>query len=267
MISIHTTATAGRVPARPAGTRLVASVDVEWTKNYRIPNGNVPFCYSVAYLFVPATGPVDLGRLPVQVCSRYVQDGAETGELVQLAAAEIGQALTRADLVVGHQLSSDLAVLNAAGHLHGIPADGANQIQRARDAWHERRQPRPAGRRGGAQVVDTRYDAGHVLSGVSRRLVDVCADLHLDVAQPELRGTSMTAVHRRWLENGDQEARERVTVLNLRHSLSAALVALTSTHRTPAGQPVQVNQMLAEHLPPSIAWLQHPVFTATLAPA
>lgn len=50
--------------------------------------------------------------------------------------------------------------------------------------------------------------------------VDVCAELRLDVTQPELRGSSMTALHRRWPQDGDVAAREKITVLNLRHSLS-----------------------------------------------
>ena len=266
MISVHTTAKAGRPPRRPAGMRLVASVDVEWTKNYRIANGNVPFCYSVTYLLVPATGRVDLSDVPVLVSSRYVEEIEETAGLVQAASAEIDRALQTADLVVGHQLSSDLAVLQAAGTLRGTPVTCAAELQRARMAWHQRRAQHPApGQR--ARVIDTRYDADHVLTGTSRRLVDVCTDLALDVTQPELRGTSMTAVHRRWLDHGDVEARERVTVLNLRHSLSAALVALSSTGRMQAGQPVQVNEMLVQHLPDHLDWLRHPQFMATLAVA
>lgn len=63
MISIHTTPKAGRPPRRPAGTQLVASVDAEWTKHYPIPNGNVPFGYSITYLILPTTGPLDLAEL------------------------------------------------------------------------------------------------------------------------------------------------------------------------------------------------------------
>jgi hypothetical protein len=112
-------------------------------------------------------------------------------------------------------------------------------------------------------VVDTRYDADAVLTGASRRLVDVCDDLDLDVTQPELRGTSMTAVHRRWLEQADPLAREKITVLNVRHGLSAALVAVVAT-RAAAVQPVAVNRMLSDLLPPSISWLTHPTFTGLL---
>jgi hypothetical protein len=38
------------VPVAPAGTLLAAAIDVEWSKNYRVSDGNVPFCYSVAWL-------------------------------------------------------------------------------------------------------------------------------------------------------------------------------------------------------------------------
>lgn len=263
MITVATTRRPGRVPARPAGTRLLASIDVEWTKNYRIRNGNVPFCYSVTYLAIPTSGPVDLQDLTFQFTSRYVEDPTETSQLITAATTEITDALDRAHLVIGHQLSSDLAVLQAAGTVNSTPAPCLAQLQHARDLWKQRRHPQDAGR-GHADVVDTRYDADHVLTGTSRRLVDVCADLDLEVTQPELRGTSMTAVHRRWLERHDTEARERVTVLNLRHSLSAALVALTSTGRT-GRQPVSVNRMLADQLPSTLTWLRHPQFAATLA--
>lgn len=57
-----------------------------------------------------------------------------------------------------------------------------------RDAWRQRRASRPAYPR----VIDTRYDVGHLLSGTSRRLVDVCSELRLDVTQPELRGAPHT---------------------------------------------------------------------------
>ena len=45
----------GRVPARSPDSRLLASLDVEWQKNYRIKNGNRAFCYSVTWLTLPTT--------------------------------------------------------------------------------------------------------------------------------------------------------------------------------------------------------------------
>jgi len=184
----------------------------------------------------------------------YVQDAGETKDLVAAANQTLAELIWRADLIAGHQLSSDLAVLAAAAGelLSGVAA--------ARTAWHERRLAT-----GGRQrILDTRYDAGHVLACASRRLVDVCTDLRLDVTQPELRGTSMTALHRRWLETGDAAAREKIAVLNLRHSLSTALVA---AHAAGLGswQPgLNVNRLLAAELGGSYGWLTSPAFAALL---
>ncbi|MBX6722976.1 MAG: hypothetical protein IRY92_07050 [Dactylosporangium sp.] len=245
----------GSVPVRPAGTRLVASVDVEWSKNYRITGGNRAFCYSIVWLAVPvADQPLRItAGLPFWSTSVYLDHDRERPQLVENAAADIGAAVTAADLIVGHQLCSDLAVLTAnAGTT--VPA----ALPAARRAWHERRAD-PARR-----VLDTRFDAGHVLAGASRRLVDVCGELRLDVSQPELARRSMTALHRDWLERGDTEARERVTVLNLRHSLSTAYVALRAAGHLTWRTPLNVNANLAAHWTGRLAWLDHPAFRALL---
>lgn len=107
----------GGVPARLPGTRLVASIDVEWSKNYRIKNGNQAFCYSIVWLTVPTGDGSPLllatGSLPVAYTSLYLDGDAERGDLVAAAAADIAAATEAADLITGHQLCSDLAVLAA----------------------------------------------------------------------------------------------------------------------------------------------------------
>lgn len=234
----------------------MAAVDVEWSKNYRVQGGNVPFCYSVVWLTVPRGGArPSLGTGPFWYTAAYVHDTAETRDLAAGADCALEGVLQHADLIAGHQLSSDLAVLAAAV---GAPLPGVAAV---RAAWHQRRQKSTGG---GQQIVDTRYDAGHVLACTSRRLVDVCAELRLDVTQPELHGTSMTALHRHWLDTGDATAREKITVLNLRHSLSTALVA---AHAAGLGcwQPgLNVNRVLASGLGDAFGWLSSPVFTALL---
>ena len=120
--------------------------------------------------------------------------------------------------------------------------------------------PDPASR----AYLDTRYDAGHLLACQSRRLVDVCTDLRLDVTQPELRGASMTALHRRWTERGDTTAREKITVLNLRHSLSTAIVAARAAGLAHWQPGLNVNRLLAAELGGTIGWAASPAFTALL---
>lgn len=239
------------VPVSLPGALRVAAIDVEWSKNYRVRGGNVPFCYSVTWLVLPHEH-VRPGTTGFWYTSAYVQDASETGDLAASADRALRHVLDHADLIAGHQLSSDLAVLAARAPHPGITA--------AREAWRQRRQHDP----GGPRFLDTRYDIGHILRCTSRRLVDVCADLDLDVTQPELRGTSMTALHRRWLEQADTAAREKITVLNLRHALSTTLVAARAAGLASWPPGLNVNSMLAVGLDGTLGWLNDPVFTALL---
>jgi hypothetical protein len=162
--------------------------------------------------------------------------------------------MQHASLIAGHQLCSDLGVL-AAADAAARPAAAV-----AAAAWRRRREECS----GQPRFLDTRYDTGHLLACRSRRLVDVCADLRLDVTQPELRGISMTALHRHWLQAGDVMAREKITVLNLRHSLSTAMVAARAAGLAHWQPGLNVNRLLARELGDAFGWLAHPVFTALL---
>ncbi|MFC5911789.1 hypothetical protein [Streptacidiphilus monticola] len=237
--------------AAPAGTIRVASIDVEWTKNYRIKNGNQAFCVSVVWLDIPDRGPsADLGNLTFQYASAYLEPGETSADLAAHADTVFRDALDDAHLITGHQLCSDLGVL-AANATTPVPA-----ITAARQQWKTRRTEK-------TPFTDTRFDADHLLSGKSRRLVDVCTELALDVTQPELRGTSMTALHRAWLNDGDDQARGRVSVLNLRHSLSTALVAARAEHLG-TWEHLNVNTMLARQITGQWDWTTTPAFTQLL---
>lgn len=246
----------GAVPARPPGSLLVAAIDVEWSKNYRIRGGNVPFCYSVLWLAIRrGSGSITANSARFWYTSAYVADASETPDLVAHADAAFAEVAAYADLIAGHQLSSDLAVLAASAH-GSLPG-----VAGLRVAWHQRRHTIS----GRPRILDTRYDASHLLAGASRRLVDVCAELQLEVTQPELRGVSMTALHRRWLEDRVVSAREKITVLNLRHALSTALVAIRAAELACWDPGLNVNQMLAAGLEGRFGWLDGPVFAALLA--
>lgn len=240
-------------PPHAAPGELIASVDVEWTKNYHVKNGNVPFCVSVVYLRIPTDGtPVSLSGVPWWWSSAYVETSDETVDLVRVAADHLHAAHQAGARLVGHQLSSDLGVLLAAADRE------APAILAAQQRWRARRtEPGP---------LDTRYDAGHLLPGVtSRRLVDVCTALRLDVTQPELLRTSMTARHRRWLVSGAPDDREQVSVLNLRHSLSTALVAALALGVAPSpSTTLNVNRLLADGLGGHFDYISSPTFAELL---
>ncbi len=241
----------GNIPARPAGTRLLASLDVEWQKNYRIKNGNRAFCYSVTWVTLP-TSAAAMDAVSFAYTSVYLDPDDDPAQLVALADVDLQAMLKEADLITGHQLCSDLAVL--AANADGRPA----HVEQARQTWHDRHELPITNR----SLIDTRFDVDHLLAGRSRRLVDVCTELGLDVTQPELNRKSMTALHRDWLNAEDTEARERISVLNLRHSLSTAFVALRAAGQLDWAQPVNVNRLLEVGLADSFGWLDSPTFRA-----
>jgi hypothetical protein len=170
-------------PPLPLGTRLVGAIDVECSKSYRVKGGNVPFCFSVTWLRLPIRrAGVISGTSPFWYTSAYVERPEELGTLITAADAALRSLALNADLIAGHQLCSDLAILTTA-------ANGpAPAIHAAAATWRQRHQAAPDQ----PAVLDTRYDAGHILTCRSRRLADVCTSLHLDVTQPE-RSTCATA--------------------------------------------------------------------------
>jgi hypothetical protein len=258
MITTSSLAHPTRPPKRRSSRVRIASIDVEWTKNFRIKNGSRPFCFSIAWLDLPTAGPADVSAVPFEFTSVYVDDPGETDALVRLAARAVQTAAGSADFITGHQFSSDLAVLAATA-----PDDALPVLTDARAQWKQHGHDKePAGV---AQYLDTRYDADHILTGTSRRLVDVCTELGLDVTQPELRGASMPALHRRWIEEHDPEGRERVSVLNLRHSLSTAYVAARTAGigRWPS-EGFNVNRALADGAQGAWTWLEQDTFTQLL---
>lgn len=257
--SSMTTAQRMQPPKRRSGAVRIASVDVEWTKNYRTKNGQRPFCYSVVWIDLPASGTADLATAPFEWTSVYVEEPGEMDTLIRHAANTVEAAAKSADIITGHQFCADLAVLEA-----NAPQDSIKVLQEARAQWKRRREADVDSSR----YMDTRYDAGHLLTGTSRRLVDVCTELGLNVTQPELLKVSMPAWHRRWLEEGQAEGRERVSVLNLRHFLSTAYVAArTAGLGQWPGAGLNVNQALADGAKGAWDWLDHPTFTALLEDA
>jgi hypothetical protein len=202
------------VPERPAGMLLVAAMDVEWSRNHRTPGANVPFCYSVTSLMLPS-GQTRLDTAPSWYTSVYVRDGSQTQDLIASAGRTLATLLRQASLLAGHQFGSDLAALARTSRHSAIG------IEAARTAWRRRRLALP----GRTRIIDTCYDTDHILTCTSRRLADICRNLGLHDAEPELRDTSRAALRHRSVQPGGTDAREKVTKLNLRHSLCIALIA------------------------------------------
>jgi hypothetical protein len=217
---------------------MIFSFDLEWTKNYRIKNGNQPFCFSLVYF--PAK--TDLSNVEAGLefgfCLRYVENRQEQDCLIQEAEEAISGVRGKSGLFVGHQLSSDISVLLRQG---GLSFAGIHSLQ---DAWRQRKS---GSKFGGLSVFDTRYDLDSMLKRKSRRLVDVCQELRLDVSQPEI-DSSMTKMQNDFYSLGDKAIMERLSVLNIRHSLSAALLSDFFLTGTRPSKKINVNRVLQRNL-------------------
>jgi hypothetical protein len=215
--------------------RFVVALDVEWTKNYQIKNGSRPFCYSLALLRWPHGGN-DLSTYPASFGfkSVYVTQEGDEAALITSLDNDLQAWLISDSALTGHQLSSDLSVVKNASASTLVGVEGAYEL------WRTRRSD-------DARVFDTRYDVDHLPVGASRRLVDVCGDLKLDVRQPELARDSMTKLQRDFLKHGDEKIREQLLTLNVRHSLSTALVACLGMGLVSAGAR-NVNQLVHQEM-------------------
>lgn len=247
---MHILRTCPQLP--PSSSSYIASVDVEWTKNYRIRNGNRPFCFSCVWVDVPAQKILASdSTLRFHVYAAYVDRDNEVARLAGAAIGLLANVMSWGHVLVGHQLCSDLSVLARASRSR------STDIAKVRSAW-ARRRAEELGR-----VFDTRFDMTSLPRCRSRRLVDVCEAVKLGVAQPEIRG-SMTAMQREYTKSGDRDIRERLTVMNIRHALSAALLYLWSSERLVWQHTLNVNRIIHANLTGRVEYVGSRDFAALL---
>jgi len=237
--------------------------DAEWTKNYKIKNGNVPFCFSVVVIKNEALSlaALDKGEVRFSYIQYYCEAPEEFKDLVLLAdrwSSEILSALNSSCTLCGHQISSDFSVLYNIGEAYNISP--LTYLEKIRGEWKKRKDVSPA------CIFDTRYDTTKDFLGKSRRLVDMCNDFLLDVTQPELKNQSMTKLQNIFFKTHDKDIFERISVMNLRHSLCAAVLYWLNGKLENAGQrkPVNINRCVYENLSGNFDWIASKDFLVLL---
>lgn len=236
--------------------------DAEWTKNYKIKNGNIPFCFSVIVIKndILSLGALEKGNIYFSYIQYYCQTSEEFKDLVVIAekwSSKILSALNTCFLC-GHQISSDFSVLHNIGRAYNISP--LNCLEKIRSEWKRRRTMVPA------HVIDTRYDVARDFLGNSRRLVDMCNDFLLDVTQPELKNLSMTKLQSIFYETHDKDIFERISVMNLRHSLCAVVLYWLNEKIKSVDQrkPININKSVYKCLEGDFAWIKSKDFLLLL---
>lgn len=225
-----------------ATQNLVVSFDLEWTKNYKIKNGNQPFCFS--FVFFPLNTNISKLKegLEFGILLKYVESKNEIKSLIEEADVILGHFLHHPGKVkvIGHQISSDISVILNYPSKAILP-----NFTHLKYLWKSRKEALVANK--DIAVFDTRYDMGTLLEEGSRRLVDVCQECGLIVTQPEI-ATSMTKMQNDYYTSRDIAIRERISVLNIRHSLSAAILFLLHQEGEKLETPLNTNQLLYRNL-------------------
>ncbi len=242
-------------PSLPINNCIIG-FDAEWTKNYKIKNGNVPFCFSAVSIKRSNLTITNLrsGKISFEYVQFYCEDRNEIKELISNANSFFSAIINSLDysLVSGHQLSSDFSVfLNIA---NALGSNNAKNIAKIVSLWRDRKNNRT--------IFDTRYDIDKPFLGKSRRLVDMCTDFNLDVQQPELANKSMTKLQNQYYDTKEAIIRERLSVMNLRHSFSAVVLTLLNEQLTdtPIAEKINLNKTLNNMLHSDFKWINTPEF-------
>ncbi|MBA3046957.1 hypothetical protein KJ863_00135 [Patescibacteria group bacterium] len=225
---------------KKSAKELIVSFDLEWTKNYKIKNGNKPFCFSYIFFepFADIAKTEKYLEFGLYLC--YCENEDDISSLIKEANKILGKFfnMRKRMTMVGHQLSSDIAVM--------LKCDKKNKeiyFSQLKTLWRNRKEAINKE----VNVFDSRYDLNFFLKGKSRRLVDICEERRLDVVQPELK-FSMTKMQNDFYSTGNKEIMEKLSVLNIRHSLSTAILFLLSEKNSMPKKSINVNRILYRNL-------------------
>lgn len=192
------------------------AVDTEWTKNYKVKNGNKPFNFSIIFFNHIDIEELKKYNLDFKFVSGYIETEEDIPALITLINNYLDPNIHK--LIIGHQVISDLYTFyHYSEHFKDVLTNNIKVwISLFKDRHNNHR------------IFDTRFDVKNYLTGKSRRLVDVCYEMRIlnqeDLYhQLELK-KSMTAMQNAYMESHSKDIYEKLSVLNLRHSLSTMLV-------------------------------------------
>lgn len=217
------------------------AIDTEWTKNYKIKNGNKPFNFSIIFF----NNDIKIYNIKKQVLSfkfisLYIENENEIPNLINILNSYI--VFDNFKLLIGHQVISDLyTFIYYSKHYTNIDV---SNIQKWLDHFKDRINNH--------KIFDTRFDIKNWLNNPSRRLVDICYEMKIKkqkdlYKQPELK-KSMTAMHNEYINGHNDLIRQKLSVLNLRHNLSTLLVYQLYLNKIKLNKYININKILYKNL-------------------
>jgi len=225
-------------------------IDTEWVKNYKIRNGNIPFCFSIVVIKNNIRYNIFKEEIKFEYLQYYSESIDQTNDLIinfNSALIKLSSSKYPSNIICGHQLCSDLSTFFNYGRY--MKLNNLCGIKNFINKWNNRNVNE------NINFIDTRYDLINNKFGKSRRLVDLCVDIGLKVTQIELGSKSMTKMYKDYLVSHDNNICEKLSILNLRHNLSTILLFILAQQIQYSHKKLNVNSILTKNLSSDFMWV------------
>lgn len=205
---------------RPSGKKRIVAIDTEWAKNWKAEEKVVPFCCSFHTIYLDdITDPIVLED-PCMESEMYFRSKRDsTQDYIDKVEKILSSYINEDTLFVGHQLSSDLHtfVQNSTKRLDSLSLL-IESLRLRKNKNTDRRV---------LNVMDTRYDIKNRLRGNGgEKLRNVSLRCKVYAIQNELNEMSLTKMYNQYILDGDVLKREKLSVMNWRHSFQTSLICL-----------------------------------------
>lgn len=209
----------GKIP----GKKRIVAIDTEWAKNWKAEEKVVPFCCSFHTIYIDnILGTINLDDVCMESETYFRSHADSTQGYIDKVEKILFSYINDNTIFVGHQLSSDLHtfVQNSKNRLDNVLyLIESLRLRKKKDAGEI------------LNVIDTRYDIKNRIRGNGgEKLRNVSLRYRVYAIQNELNEISLTKMYNQYVIDGDVEKREKLSVMNWRHSFQTALVCLLDMH-------------------------------------
>ncbi len=205
---------------KPLGKKRIVAIDTEWAKNWKAKEKVVPFCCSFHTIYLGGIlDTIVLNDLYMESEIYFRSQNDSTQDYIDKVEKILSSYIDNDTIFIGHQLSSDLHtfVHNSSNRLGNILwLIESIRLRKNRNVNKKI-----------LSVIDTRYDIKNRIKGNGgEKLRNVSLRYKVYAVQNELNEMSLTKMYNHYISDGDFEKREKLSIMNWRHSFQTALVCL-----------------------------------------
>lgn len=201
------------------GQKKIVAIDTEWAKNWRAEEKVVPFCCSFHTIYLEGIKDIiDIDNVSMSSETYFRSREDSIQDYIDKVDLLVSRYMTEGTAFVGHQLSSDL---------HTFVQQSKKPLKNIPCLIESLRFRKKSDKAATFSMFDTRYDIkNRIRGGGGEKLRNVSLRYKVYAIQNELNNTSLTKMYNQYVIDRDVTKREKLTVMNWRHSFQTALVYL-----------------------------------------